>query len=205
MLLAIAYVWIKEGTYDKEYVRTHVVGFDKFSDYVTGKEDGEPKTPEWAAGKTGIKEWTIKALARDWAKKITTVVHFYGGSYIRGPYSHEPARLESCLLGMQGLGKPGVHQYARFAGIPRQKNVLPDQRLLYGREETKGIMEKDYKSRIWSGRLYIEYSQLIPKPGTQAILSRGQQLGQHHLHAPTKDQFIKYTYPFPKKGGPKSI
>ena len=31
---------------------------------------------------------------------------------IRGPYSHEPARLEVCLLGMQGLGEPGVHQHA---------------------------------------------------------------------------------------------
>jgi hypothetical protein len=33
----------------------------------------------------------------------------YQGSAIRGPYSHEPARLEIYLLGMQGLGKPGVH------------------------------------------------------------------------------------------------
>jgi anaerobic selenocysteine-containing dehydrogenase len=110
LLLAIAYTWIKEGTYDKDYVLTHVVGFDKFSDYVIGKEDGVPKTPEWASQKCGIPEWTIKALAREWASKVTSTVHYYGGSYIRGPYSHEPARLEVCLLGMQALGKPGVHQ-----------------------------------------------------------------------------------------------
>ena len=109
--LAIAYIWITEGTYDKDYVATHVVGFDKFSDYVMGKEDGIPKTPEWASGKCGVPEWTIKALAREWARQVTSTMHFYGGSYIRGPYSHEPARLEGCLLGMQGLGKPGVHQY----------------------------------------------------------------------------------------------
>ena len=41
--LAIAYTWIKEGTYDKEYVKTHAVGFEKFSDYVMGKEDGDPQ------------------------------------------------------------------------------------------------------------------------------------------------------------------
>ena len=41
--LAIAYMWITEGTYDKEYVKTHTVGFDKFADYVLGKEDGIPK------------------------------------------------------------------------------------------------------------------------------------------------------------------
>ena len=49
--LAIAYIWMTEGTYDKEYVATHVVGFDKFEDYVLGREDGVPKTPEWASAK----------------------------------------------------------------------------------------------------------------------------------------------------------
>ena len=51
LLLAIAYTWIAEGTYDKGYIATHVVGFDKFKDYVEGKEDGVPKTPEWASPK----------------------------------------------------------------------------------------------------------------------------------------------------------
>jgi trimethylamine-N-oxide reductase (cytochrome c) len=57
-----------------------------------------------------VSEWTIKALARDWAKKITSICHSNGGGHIRGPYSTEPARLEVMLLGMQGLGGPGVHQ-----------------------------------------------------------------------------------------------
>ncbi|NIO72390.1 MAG: molybdopterin-dependent oxidoreductase, partial [Anaerolineae bacterium] len=108
--LAIAYIWITEGTYDKDYVATHTVGFDKFEDYVLGREDGIPKTPEWASPKCGVPEWTIKALAREFASKTTSICHYYGGSMIRGPYSHEPARLEVILLGMQGLGKPGVHQ-----------------------------------------------------------------------------------------------
>ena len=119
--LAIAYTWIKEGTYDKEYVKTHVVGFDKFSDYVMGKEDGVAKTPAWASPKCGIPEWTIKALAREWVRQVTSVAHHYGGSYIRGPYSHEPARLEICLLGMQGLGKPGINQYHMAGPVAAQE------------------------------------------------------------------------------------
>ena len=47
--LAIIYVWLTEGTWDKEYVETHSVGMDKVADYVLGKEDGIPKTPEWAS------------------------------------------------------------------------------------------------------------------------------------------------------------
>ncbi len=108
--LAIAYTWITEGTCDKEYVATHVVGFDKFEEYVLGKEDGIPKTPEWAEKKTAIPSLTIKGLAREWASRKTTIVHANGGPYIRGPYSTEPARLEVILLGMQGLGKPGCNQ-----------------------------------------------------------------------------------------------
>lgn len=44
--LAIAYTWIKDGTFDQEYLDTHAVGFENFKYYVLGGEDGVPKTPE---------------------------------------------------------------------------------------------------------------------------------------------------------------
>jgi len=133
--LAIAYVWLTEGTYDKEYVETHAVGYEPFFDYVLGKaEDGIPKTPAWASEKCGVPEWTIKALARDWAKKVTSIIHGNGGPGIRGPYATEPARLEAILLGMQGLGKPGVHQakmiewhiHTPYYPLPYQSKQRPD-------------------------------------------------------------------------------
>ena len=108
--LAIIYTWLSEGTYEKEYVETHAVGYQEFFDYVLGKVDGEAKTPAWASEKCGVPEWTIKALARDWAKKAVSVTHGNGGPGIRGPFSTEPGRLEPIMLGMQGLGRPGVHQ-----------------------------------------------------------------------------------------------
>ena len=37
--LAVAYIWITEDLYDKEYVATHTFGFDKLEEYVLGKED----------------------------------------------------------------------------------------------------------------------------------------------------------------------
>jgi trimethylamine-N-oxide reductase (cytochrome c) len=187
--LAIAYTWITEGTYDKDYVATHVVGFDKFSDYVLGKEDGIPKTPEWASKKCGIPEWTIKALAREWARKVTSTVHFYGGSYIRGPYSHEPARLECCLLGMQGLGKPGVHQYHKIGGVDPPRPV---------------IQMTDFSQKLWTGHLQMTLApQIIPKCLVHhAILNPPvTSWGSTLLMAPPEDQFKKYTYPIPKKEG----
>ena len=51
---AIAYTWLTEGTYDKEYVATHAHGFDEWADYVLGKTDGVPKTCEWAEAESGV-------------------------------------------------------------------------------------------------------------------------------------------------------
>ena len=110
LYLGIAYVWLTEHSYDREYVEKYCVGYEGFFEYVLGKEDGVPKTPEWSSTKCGVPEWTIKALARDWANKITSIGIGNGGPGFRGPFSTEPARLQSILLCMQGLGKPGRHQ-----------------------------------------------------------------------------------------------
>jgi trimethylamine-N-oxide reductase (cytochrome c) len=108
---AIAYVWMTEGTVEKEYLETHAVGYDWFEYYILGNEDGIAKTPEWAAEKCGIPSYRIKALARYWASHKISIAHCNGGGMIRSAYSHEPARLEIYLLGMRGVGQPGVNQF----------------------------------------------------------------------------------------------
>jgi len=105
LMAAIANVWIKEGTYEKDYVQTHGVGFDKWNDYVMGAEDGVQKTPEWAEKITGVEARVIRALAREWASKPTSISTCMMNC--RGPYSTEHTRMSILLLTMQGLGKPG--------------------------------------------------------------------------------------------------
>ncbi|MBP1706628.1 MAG: molybdopterin oxidoreductase [Chloroflexi bacterium] len=190
--LAIAYLWMTEGTYDQEYVATHTVGFDKFRDYVLGKDDGVAKTPDWASPKCGVPVWTIKALARNFASRITSIVHNYGGSMQRGPYAHEPARLEVLLLGMRGLGKPGIHQYHYFDGLPR--NVA--------RTYTRSLWH------AWRGeRWQVNTKQIIPKTLIQeAILNPPvTSWGSSQFMAPVEDQFVKYTYPMPREEGGSEI
>ena len=132
--MAIAYVWITEDLYDKEFVETHVEGFDWLVYEVMGGDDGVPKTPEWASKLCGVPSRQIKALARKWAKVPTSTGHCNGGSYIRSAYSHEPGRMEVCLLGMQGLGKPGrnymkfiewnIYECPDFNPMPRDKEWI---------------------------------------------------------------------------------
>jgi len=124
LALAICYTWIDEDTYDKDFVATHTLDFDMFEDYVMGRsEDMVAKTPAWAAPLTGIPEYTIKALARAWASMTTSMWHDYGGPMIRGPYSHELARLVIIPLIISGIGKPGIHQGSNLTGFPRTEKV----------------------------------------------------------------------------------
>ncbi len=201
--LAIIYMWIKEGTYDKEYVETHSVGFDKVRAYVMGEEDGVPKTPRWASPKCGVPVWTIKALARDWAKKTVTIGHYFGGGMARGPYSHEPARLEVILLGMQGLGKPGVHQsQIAYLGMPR--NIIGAGRQYMDMFNNLAASPAgDRLLKPHRGTPTAWGKQLIPKTLIEEAIHRPPVdfWGTGGHEEPTADQYKKYTYPIPAEEG----
>jgi molybdopterin guanine dinucleotide-containing S/N-oxide reductase-like protein len=195
--LAIACVWITEGTYDKEYIATHAVGFDKFEEYVLGKEDGVPKTPDWAEEKTTIPSRTIKALAREWASKRTTIVHSNGGPMIRGPYSTEPARFEVILLGMQGLGKPGCHQFSMHEwglfgkpgtfGTGDETNPMPGPMVWPNVSAASGML-----LTTQSGPCPIIPKTLIP----DAILNPPiSWYGTTSCRELVENQFVKYNHP----------
>ncbi len=195
--LAIAYQWITQGTYDKDYVATHTVGFDKFKEYVLGKEDGVAKTPIWAAEKTGVPSRIIKALAREWASKNTTVAHGFGGSYIRGPYSTEPARLEVFLLAMQGLGKPGVHQVC-FNDLTRTLCSAVHEDM--GGSVPAGVMNARIRAAYRGHNAGMPMQrQAIPQTMVHdAILTGSFSIyGSSYQFLPVEDQFKKYVYPVP--------
>ena len=199
MQLAIAYIWITEDTYDKEYLKTHAVGFDKMKDYILGKEDGIPKTANWASAICGVPSRTIKALARDWAKKKMSVVHGNGGSYIRGPYSTEPARLEIVLLAMQGLGRPGCNQVKMMEwGFFGKITEMPVPRPV--------VMPQVFAA--YHGFLVFSHPpQIIPKDLVAQAINNPpiSWYSDTLLATKTEDQFIKYTYPIPKKDGGTEI
>jgi len=211
--LAIAYIWITEGTYDKEYIAAHSYGFYKFEEYVLGKEDGIPKTPAWASEKTTIPEWTIKALARHWAANPATTLHGNGGPGIRVPFSTENGRLEPMLLGMQGLGKPGIHQVKMIEwGMMNRMQPMPLNAVSISLNQANtGAMVPVLWNRsrpgLGMGRDLtpdnIFPRQFIPKDLIhEAILNPPiSWYGTTLCDAETKDQFTKYTYP--AKGCPE--
>lgn len=187
---AIAYVWLTEGTYDKEYIATHAVGFDDFKDYILGIEDGVAKTPKWASPITGITERQIKALARYWGKHAVSIAHCAGGGLIRAAYSSEPARLEVALLAMQGLGKPGVGQINFMDwGLFGIDEIYPLPR---------SACQPDLSS-IYNGWAMLTYPvNFIPKTLIpQAIMNPPVKWRGGHVIAglPAEDQVVEWDFP----------
>jgi len=121
MACAIAFVWITEDLYDKKYIESRSLGFDKWKEYILGKEDGVPKTPEWAEKESTIPAREIRALAREWGSKKTMLaaggIGGFGGA-CRSATGNEWARLMVCLAAMQGMGTPGSNIWSTTQGVP---------------------------------------------------------------------------------------
>ncbi|MGI5901159.1 MAG: molybdopterin-dependent oxidoreductase [Desulfitobacteriia bacterium] len=127
--MAIAYVWITEGLYDKEYIAEKTVGFDEFKEYILGAgDDGLAKTPQWAEEESGIPARKIIALAREWASKRTCLssgCRGGEGSACRTAFGTEWARMMVALQAMQGLGKPGISIWGTTMGAPADYTWFP--------------------------------------------------------------------------------
>ena len=183
------YVMITEGIYDKEYIDTHSIGFDKVADYVLGKEDGIPKTPEWASERCGIPPHTIKAYARNLCKKRASHVHYSSGS-IKTPYSHEPGRTQAYLLAMQGMGKPGVQQ-------------LHLEATLVAKEKLAESSTRPF-SLLNHCRMFYPSAQSLPRTAIAEAIRNGhvEWYGSPCIvYVPTDEQFKKFTYPGDPKMG----
>ncbi|MBI4292002.1 MAG: molybdopterin-dependent oxidoreductase [Betaproteobacteria bacterium] len=199
LYLALAHSWIAEGNYDKDYVKTHTVEFDAYRRYVMGEDDGVAKTSAWAEEITGIPARTIRALAREWAEKNTTLSVYFGGPKVRGTLSHQVTRLEAYAMAMQGIGRPG-RQFLRTGAPSFFKNLLA-QVPRYPDVDRQGIaMNPMIEYAIGKGP---KSPVFIPRTlATEAILSPCVEWrGTTAALAKTEDQFNRYRFP-PKDGHP---
>ncbi len=114
LIAALAYVMVKDGTYDKEFMSTYAVGFDEdtlpegvsrnasYMAYIMGRgPDKTPKTPEWAAPITGIPAERIVKLAREIASTKPCAM-LQGLGWQRRAYGEQPVRALPILAAMTG-------------------------------------------------------------------------------------------------------
>ncbi|HEY7460166.1 MAG TPA: molybdopterin-dependent oxidoreductase [Xanthobacteraceae bacterium] len=203
MAMAIACVWIREDLYDKEYVRTHTVGFDRWKAYLLGEEDGVPKTPEWQEKETGVPAKDVRALAREWGRKRVYLApggwgNGHGGA-CRNQTGIQWARTMVCLAAMQGLGKPGVNMGHLQWGCPLDFNF-------YFPGYADGGMSGDIENTSMAVELYQRMPQLpsvsssfqrIPRIWMPEAIADGKAEGWPWIGKSIEHQFAKFSYPAP--------
>ena len=200
MALSIVYTWITEDLYDKDFVEKSTTGFDEWKEYVLGKTDGIPKTPEWQEAESGIPAKDVRALAREWAKKKTYLAAggMAGfGSACRSATGIEWARMMVCLMAMQGLGKPGINMGNMQRGTPVDSHF-------YFPSYTEGGLSGDVKGNGLIINMYQRMPQLptintvgqkIPKQQLPEAIMEGK--AESYMCDPTsiEAQFAKVKYP----------
>jgi len=140
MILALCHTLFVEKLYDRGFLDRCTVGFDKFTPYLTGETDGQPKDAAWAEKITGIPASRIVALAREMAATRTTVS--IGWSLQRSHHGEQPFWALITLASMLGqIGLPGGgfgvgygpvnlmgSAHPKYSGptLPQGKNAVSD-------------------------------------------------------------------------------
>ncbi len=106
LMLGIAHTLLAEGLHDQDFLKTYTFGFQQVSDYLGGTQDGQEKTPEWAAAICGVPADRIRQLARDMAKARTMIMS--GWAIQRQDHGEQAAWMVVTLAAMLGqIGLPG--------------------------------------------------------------------------------------------------
>jgi anaerobic dimethyl sulfoxide reductase subunit A len=119
MMAAMAYVMLCENLYDADFISRYCLGFEPcsmpddpsgaecFTDYLLGRQDGTPKTPEWAEAITAVPAAVIARLAREYAAAKPAML-YQGYGMQRRAYGEQVVRMGCTLAAMTGnLGLPG--------------------------------------------------------------------------------------------------
>ncbi len=133
LVAGIAHVLFEENLHDQEFLDTYCIGFDEstlpeeaapnsdYRSYIEGRgPDGTAKTPEWAAGITGVPATRIRQLAREMGTtKPVAVTQGWGPQrHANGENQARAVFTLACLLGQPGIPGGGTGGREASASLP---------------------------------------------------------------------------------------
>jgi len=127
LMLGLAHTLVSEDLHDRAFLQRYTVGFERFSEYLTGAGDGTPKDADWAGTISGIEPATIRGLARRMAAARTMVNLSWSVQRVdHGEQSFWAGVALAALLGQIGLPGGGVaFGYGAVNSIGRSPLRIP--------------------------------------------------------------------------------
>ena len=107
LILALCFEIDKAGVTNKDFVNKYTVGFERFSEYLYGEQDGVIKNADWASQITGISKEIILNLVQKIKKSERTMLSV-SWSLTRQTHGEQPYWAAIALASMIGdIGKSG--------------------------------------------------------------------------------------------------
>ena len=156
-MLALAYELETEGLIDRDFLKSHTVGYEKFKKYLLGVEDSLPKNAEWAEKICGISKNEIKLIAKLIAEERTLITVAW--SLQRAQNGEQPYWMATVLAAMLGqIGLPGGGIGFGYGAIGGVGNAIKN---FGGLSFPKG--KNDIKDFIPVARI----AEMLNSPGSQ--------------------------------------
>ncbi len=194
MMLGIAHTLYAENLHDEAFLADYTTGFEKFAEYLTGANDGTPKTAEWAANICAVDAETIKDLARTFAANRTTLN--FGFSIQRQDHGEQATWMGvtlGCMLGQYGLPGGGAFSYYHYTSGGAPFGSAPAFPGMSAGESREGIPAAIPCARVhWvmdnPGAQYDYKGQSFTAPDLRLVYWAGGNPFHHHQNV---NQLIK--------------
>ena len=165
IMLGLAHTLLTEGRHDAAFLARYTVGFEKFSAYLLGQQDGQPKDAIWAARISSIDAETIRGLARRMAATRTFITTTW--SLQRADHGEQPIWMTIVLAAMLGqIGLPGGGFGIGYGSV---------NRMGAGRSSAPTLNRAQGRNPIRSFIPVARISDLLLNPGT-TIDYNGQRI-----------------------------
>lgn len=159
MMLGIAHTLYTEDLHDKKFLERYTTGFEKFTPYLLGETDGQPKTAEWASKICGLEPEVLRDLARRFASKRTMLaLGFSTQRQHHGEQSTWMLITLACMLGQIGLpgGGYGLSYGYSSGGAPTHNSPI-----LRGIDDASGAKADGAAWLATSGSASIPVARLV--------------------------------------------